>query len=63
MDRRFLCQDCGAKWFIHGHRVAESDLTACGRCGGPLERIGDASGDDGYGSDPGEGGSEPCPDP
>lgn len=54
MDRRFVCQDCGTKWFIHEHRVAEPDLTECGRCGGPLVRFLD--GLDGFGF--GDGGTE-----
>ena len=41
MDRRFVCQDCGTKWFIHEHRTTEPDLTECGRCGGPLVRFAD----------------------
>jgi hypothetical protein len=49
MDRRFICHDCGTKWFIHEHRVDEPDLTECGRCGGPLGRFVSDSGD-GYGS-------------
>lgn len=59
MDRRFLCQDCGAKWFIHGHRAAEPDLTTCGRCSGPLVSFVDASQDDGYGARSGEDAGEP----
>jgi hypothetical protein len=39
VDRRFLCQVCGTKWFIHEHRVEEPDLTECARCGGPLVRF------------------------
>jgi hypothetical protein len=47
MDRRFICHECGTKWFIHEHRVSEPDLTECGRCGGPLVRFGDSGdGDD-----------------
>ncbi|MBN1528584.1 MAG: hypothetical protein JW895_05955 [Thermoleophilaceae bacterium] len=40
MDRRFVCTDCGTKWFIHEHRVEEPDLTECGACGGSLVRFG-----------------------
>ena len=58
MDRRFHCQDCGAKWFIHEHRAGSPDLTSCGRCGGPLMRLVEASGDDGDGSRPGEAAGE-----
>jgi DNA-directed RNA polymerase subunit RPC12/RpoP len=36
VDRRFICEHCGTKWFIHEHRVDEPDLTECARCGGPL---------------------------
>jgi predicted nucleic acid-binding Zn ribbon protein len=39
MDRRFICTDCGTKWFIHEHRVNEPDLTECGRCGARLIRL------------------------
>ena len=39
MDRRFVCQDCGTKWFIHEERSDEPDLVECGRCGGPLVRF------------------------
>jgi predicted nucleic acid-binding Zn ribbon protein len=57
MDRRFVCQECGTKWFIHEHRTAEPDLTECGRCGGPLVRfVAGSGGADryGYGSRPDE---------
>jgi hypothetical protein len=65
MDRRFICDDCGTKWFIHEHRVDEPDLTECGRCGGPLARFAGASGY-GYGSvqleaEPEQDGSESGP--
>jgi hypothetical protein len=43
MDRRFICRDCGTKWFIHEHRTSEPDLTECARCGGPLPRFIDPS--------------------
>jgi predicted nucleic acid-binding Zn ribbon protein len=54
MDRRFVCQDCGTKWFIHEDRTDDPDLTECGRCGGPLVRFVAASVGGGYGSHPGE---------
>jgi len=50
MDRRFICQDCRTKWFIHEDRAAEPDLTECGRCGGQLVTFdGGAAGGDGSG--------------
>ena len=55
MDRRFHCQGCGAKWFIHEHQAHRSDLTSCDRCGGPLVRFVDAADDDADGSQLGEG--------
>jgi predicted nucleic acid-binding Zn ribbon protein len=58
MDRRFICEDCGTKWFIHEHRVSEPDLTECGRCGGPLVRFANGSSYDGHGSRSGEGADE-----
>lgn len=54
MDRRFVCQNCGMKWFIHEHRTSEPDLTECGGCGGPLVTFVDALGDGGYSSRLGE---------
>ena len=48
MDRRFVCQDCGTKWFIHEHRTSEPDLTDCARCGGPLVRFIDELSGDGW---------------
>jgi hypothetical protein len=39
MDRRFVCRDCGTKWFLPEHRSTEPDLTECGSCGGPLDRF------------------------
>jgi hypothetical protein len=34
MDRRFICQDCGTKWFVpEGH---EAPVESCARCDGPL---------------------------
>jgi hypothetical protein len=44
VDRRFVCQQCGTKWFIHAHRHDEPDLTECGSCGGPLMRFADGLG-------------------
>jgi hypothetical protein len=41
VDRRFVCTDCGTKWFIHEHRSEEPDLTDCLACGGPLAKFGD----------------------
>jgi len=58
MDRRFHCQGCGAKWFIHEHQADSLDLTSCDRCGGPLVRFVDAPGDDESGSQRGEGTGE-----
>jgi predicted nucleic acid-binding Zn ribbon protein len=52
MDRRFVCEDCGTKWFIHEDLTDEPDLTECGRCGGPLVRFLAGSVPDGYGSRP-----------
>lgn len=50
-----MCQDCGIKWFIPGHRVAEPDLTECGACGGSLKMFaGHPGGGDGHVSPPGE---------
>jgi hypothetical protein len=43
MDRRFVCQHCGTKWFIDEHRWSEPDLEECGRCGGPLAEFGNGS--------------------
>lgn len=40
-DRRFVCQACGTKWFIHAYRVDEPDLTKCERCGGTLGKLED----------------------
>jgi len=61
VDRRFVCKDCGTKWFIPGHRVAEPDLAECDACGGPLEMFaGRPAGGDGHvpssGEDEGQGG-------
>ena len=39
MDRRFVCRECGTKWFIHEHRTDEPDLDECARCGGVLEHF------------------------
>jgi predicted nucleic acid-binding Zn ribbon protein len=39
VDRRFICLDCGTKWFIHEHLEEDPDLTECGGCGGPLIRF------------------------
>jgi hypothetical protein len=50
VDRRFLCRGCNAKWFIHEDRVSEPDLTACGRCGGPLVSFVATSRDSRHGS-------------
>jgi len=47
VDRRFVCQDCGTKWFIPGHRPAAPDLTECGACGGALEMFAGQPGGDG----------------
>jgi ribosomal protein S27AE len=58
MDRRFICPDCGTKWFIQEHRVSEPDLTDCGRCGGPLVTFVSDSGDD-YGARSGQGAGAP----
>ena len=54
MDRRFVCQDCGTKWFIHEHRTTEPDLTECARCAGPLVRFVDELSVDGWGADEGK---------
>ena len=43
-----MCQDCGTKWFIPGHRMDEPDLTECGACGGPLEMFAGHPGGDGH---------------
>lgn len=51
MDRRFLCQDCGTKWFLHEHRTGEPDLTECGRCGGQLVRLVAPPASEGWGVD------------
>jgi hypothetical protein len=51
-----MCPDCGAKWFIHEHRAGQPDLTECGRCGAPLEKLGgEGSSLSGWGPGPGEG--------
>jgi hypothetical protein len=39
MDRRFVCQGCGTKWFIHEDRTDLPDLEQCARCGGALEHF------------------------
>ena len=39
MARRFVCQDCGTKWFIHEDRPDLPDLEQCARCGGMLEHF------------------------
>lgn len=49
-----MCQDCGTKWFIPAHRVAEPDLTECDACGGTLEMFAGHAGGDGSVSPPGE---------
>jgi hypothetical protein len=49
-----VCQDCGTKWFIPGHRVTEPDLTECGACGGALEMFAGHAGGDGQLPSPGE---------
>lgn len=44
-----MCQDCGTKWFIPGHRVTEPDLSECDACGGRLEMFaGHRAGGDGH---------------
>jgi hypothetical protein len=58
VDRRFMCQDCGTKWFIPEHRVSEPDLTECDACGGPLAKLAGYPGNDGYDSRPGTGADE-----
>jgi hypothetical protein len=59
MDRRFVCQDCGTKWFIHEDRIDEPDLTECGRCGGSLVAFVAPLVRGGYGSGPAEPTGEP----
>jgi hypothetical protein len=54
MDRRFVCRECGTKWFIHEHRIEEPDLTECGGCGGSLVKLDATTASGGYGSLPGE---------
>ena len=44
VDRRFVCRECGTKWFIHEHLVDEPDLVECGRCGGRLVKFANGSG-------------------
>ena len=36
MDRRFLCQVCGVKWFAPASRPADEDPVTCAGCGGDL---------------------------
>ena len=36
MDRRFICDTCGVKWFIPWTRPELADLTECDACGGGL---------------------------
>jgi hypothetical protein len=56
VDRGFLCHNCGAKWFIHEHRVSQPDLAECARCGGLLAKLGgDDSSPEGEMPDPHEG--------
>jgi transcription elongation factor Elf1 len=62
MDRRFVCPECGTKWFIHEDRTDEPDLTECGACGGTLVRFAAPPVDGGYGSRPGDGTGEPGQD-
>jgi len=55
VDRRFVCQHCGTKWFLHTHATSAPELTECGRGGGPLMRFSDGlGGDEPYGTLPGE---------
>ena len=50
MERRFVCQNCGLKWFIPGHRPSEPDLSECEGCGGPLANLANGPGHEGFGS-------------
>ena len=36
MDRRFICIECGMKWFVDASRPLVPDLTVCGGCGGAV---------------------------
>ena len=36
MELRFICQDCGTKWFVPDNLRADA-LAACEACGGPVE--------------------------
>jgi predicted nucleic acid-binding Zn ribbon protein len=56
MDRRFVCRECGTKWFIQEPPPDEPDLTECGRCGGALERLVGPSAGGSYGTLLGEAG-------
>ena len=58
MDRRFVCSECGTKWFIHADAIDQPDLTECGRCGGELEVLVAPSAGQSYGSLPGEPGED-----
>jgi len=36
MDRRYICANCGTKWFIPATHSDAPALTACDACHGPL---------------------------
>jgi len=55
MDRRFVCNACGTRWFIPAGRADEPDLTECGSCGEALSRFEPGlRGDEPYGTLPDE---------
>jgi hypothetical protein len=36
IDRRFVCQECGTKWFVPAGAPAHDDPETCAACAGPL---------------------------
>lgn len=36
MDRRYVCNECGTKWFIPASDRFRPDPSECGACGGQL---------------------------
>lgn len=43
MDLRFICENCGVKWFIAASRLGSVELNDCARCGGALMPLDQAS--------------------
>jgi DNA-directed RNA polymerase subunit RPC12/RpoP len=36
VDLRYVCGQCGKKWFVRGDRVSVEEALRCGACGRPL---------------------------